>query len=257
MILPVIMAGGSGSRLWPLSRGNYPKQFLKLHGENTMLQETILRLNGLEHSPAVIICNEECRFIAAEQIREIGLVHSGIFLEPVARNTAPAIALSAFKAVENNQDMLLLVLAADHVIENKAAFQESVQKAKLLAEQGKLVTFGIVPDSAHTGYGYIQGGQQVAAVEVGFDVASFVEKPEGDGNWINGGFFVCEPKVFDYILDGDSTVFEQAPLQNLAKDGELFSFKHHGFWKCMDSLKDKQDLNEMYDNNEAKWKSWD
>ncbi|EHY1013760.1 TPA: mannose-1-phosphate guanylyltransferase/mannose-6-phosphate isomerase [Vibrio vulnificus] len=196
MILPIIMAGGSGTRLWPLSRDNYPKQFLKLHGENTMLQETILRLNGLEHSPAMLICNEEHRFIAAEQVRQIGVAHSGIFLEPVGRNTAPAIALAAFKAVENNQDALLLVLAADHVIENQAAFQESVNNAKLLAEQGKLVTFGIVGNTPETAYGYIKRGKEV---EHGFVVDSFVEKPDlqtaqeyiASGNYFwNSGMFL-------------------------------------------------------------------
>jgi len=123
MILPVIMAGGSGTRLWPLSRGNYPKQFLTLSGDYTMLQSTLNRLDGLDHSPAMLICNEEHRFIAAEQVRQLGVGHSGIFLEPVGRNTAPAIALSAFKALENGEDPLLLVLAADHVINDTSAFQ--------------------------------------------------------------------------------------------------------------------------------------
>ncbi|ESP95114.1 mannose-1-phosphate guanylyltransferase/mannose-6-phosphate isomerase [Pseudoalteromonas luteoviolacea] len=195
MILPIIMAGGSGTRLWPLSRGNYPKQFLKLHGENTMLQETISRLNGLEHSPVMLICNEEHRFIAAEQVRQLDVKHSGIFLEPVGRNTAPAIALAAFKAIENNEDPLLLVLAADHVIEHQAAFLESVEKATSLAQQGKLVTFGIVGTTPETGYGYIKRGE---AVENGFVVNSFVEKPDlstakqyiasGDYYWNSGMF---------------------------------------------------------------------
>ncbi|MBQ4838279.1 MULTISPECIES: mannose-1-phosphate guanylyltransferase/mannose-6-phosphate isomerase [Pseudoalteromonas] len=195
MILPIIMAGGSGTRLWPLSRGNYPKQFLKLHGENTMLQETISRLNGLEHSPVMLICNEEHRFIAAEQVRQLDVKHSGIFLEPVGRNTAPAIALAAFKAIENNEDPLLLVLAADHVIEHQAAFLESVEKAKSLALQGKLVTFGIVGNTPETGYGYIKRGE---AIENGFVVNSFVEKPDlstakqyiasGDYYWNSGMF---------------------------------------------------------------------
>ncbi|ESP95136.1 MULTISPECIES: mannose-1-phosphate guanylyltransferase/mannose-6-phosphate isomerase [Pseudoalteromonas] len=175
MILPVIMAGGSGTRLWPLSRGNYPKQFLKLHGDNTMLQETVARLNGLEHSPVMLICNEEHRFIAAEQVRQLNAEHSGIFLEPVGRNTAPAIALAAFKAVENGEDPMLLVLAADHVIEDQAAFQDSVNQAKLLAEKGKLVTFGIVGNTPETGYGYIKRGD---AFDSGFVVDKFVEKPD-------------------------------------------------------------------------------
>jgi mannose-1-phosphate guanylyltransferase len=175
MILPIIMAGGSGTRLWPLSRGNYPKQFLSLSGDKTMLQETLVRLDGLSHSPAMLICNEEHRFIAAEQVRQLGVEHSGIFLEPVGRNTAPAIALAAFKAIEKNQDPLLLVLAADHVIENISAFQASVEQASILAEQGKLVTFGITGNKPETGYGYIKRG---VPHQTGFVVDSFVEKPD-------------------------------------------------------------------------------
>jgi len=196
MILPVIMAGGSGTRLWPLSRGNYPKQFLALDGSNnTMLQQTISRLSGIDHAPAMLICNEEHRFIAAEQVRQLNVEHSGIFLEPVGRNTAPAIALAAFKAIENKQDPLLLVLAADHVIENTAAFQQSVSQAVVLAEQGKLVTFGIVGNKPETGYGYIKRGEQY---QVGFVVERFVEKPDlatantyiksGDYYWNSGMF---------------------------------------------------------------------
>ncbi|MFP3351023.1 mannose-1-phosphate guanylyltransferase/mannose-6-phosphate isomerase [Pseudoalteromonas sp. SIMBA_153] len=197
MILPVIMAGGSGTRLWPLSRGNYPKQFLALDDSNTtMLQQTIKRLGGIEHSPAMLICNEEHRFIAAEQVRQLDVQHSGIFLEPVGRNTAPAIALAAIKAIENDQDALLLVLAADHVIENPIAFQESVKNGAELAKRGKLVTFGIVGDKPETGYGYIKRGEQY---QTGFVVDKFVEKPSFDvaeqyiesGNYYwNSGMFI-------------------------------------------------------------------
>ena len=203
MILPIIMAGGSGTRLWPLSRGNYPKQFLSLSGDKTMLQETLVRLDGLSHSPAMLICNEEHRFIAAEQVRQLGVEHSGIFLEPVGRNTAPAIALAAFKAIENNQDPLLLVLAADHVIENISAFQASVEQASILAEQGKLVTFGITGNKPETGYGYIKRG---VPHQTGFVVDSFVEKPDlataktyiesGEYYW-NSGMFLF--KASEYL----------------------------------------------------------
>lgn len=209
MILPVIMAGGSGTRLWPLSRGNYPKQFLKLIGNQTMLQQTIGRLDGVEHNPAMLICNEEHRFIAAEQLRQLDIEHSGIFLEPVGRNTAPAIALAAFKALENNQDPMLLVLAADHVIEDQQAFHRAVIEATELAEHGKLVTFGIVGDKPETGYGYIKRG---AALQHGFAVDAFVEKPDsatakkyigsGEYYWNSGMFlfkasrYLEELKVF-------------------------------------------------------------
>lgn len=194
-VIPVIMAGGSGTRLWPLSRGNFPKQFLSLSGKATMLQNTISRLAGIEHAPVILICNEEHRFIAAEQVRQLGVKHSGIFLEPVGRNTAPAIALAAFKAVESGHDPLLLVLAADHVIENVDAFQQSINNATELAQADKLVTFGIVGNKPETGYGYIKRGE---ACQHGYVVDRFVEKPDlataeayiatGDYYWNSGMF---------------------------------------------------------------------
>ena len=169
-ICPVIMAGGSGTRLWPLSRAAHPKQFLRLHGEDTMLQATVKRLSGLDIQASITICNEEHRFFVAEQLREIDKLGS-IILEPVGRNTAPAIALAALTAKD---DPLLLVLAADHVIQDEAAFREAVIRAIPLAEAGKLVTFGIVPSDPHTGYGYIKRGKDLGE---GFEVDAFVEKP--------------------------------------------------------------------------------
>ncbi|GGP57903.1 mannose-1-phosphate guanyltransferase [Shewanella algicola] len=198
MILPVIMAGGTGSRLWPLSRELYPKQFLTVTGELSMLQQTVTRLSGIEHTPPVLICNEEHRFIAAEQMRLGGFKHGGIILEPVGRNTAPAIALAALQAVNNaanDEDPILLVLAADHVIENIKAFEESVEKALSFAADGKLVTFGIVPSAPETGYGYIKSGRKEGNA---FAVSEFVEKPDlktaktylasGDYYWNSGMF---------------------------------------------------------------------
>jgi mannose-1-phosphate guanylyltransferase len=178
MLLPVIMAGGSGSRLWPLSRTLYPKQFLSLTSSSTMLQETVNRLDGIEHEAPFFICNEEHRFIVAEQLRQNNSVHSGIILEPIGRNTAPAIALAALHAVKKDQDPLLLVLAADHVIQNQAAFINSVKQAIPQAESGKLVTFGIVPTAPETGYGYINKG--IAVASEAFEVVKFVEKPDLD-----------------------------------------------------------------------------
>tara|TARA_R110000868_G_scaffold179802_4_gene420193 strand:- start:42073 stop:43464 length:1392 start_codon:yes stop_codon:yes gene_type:complete len=170
------MAGGSGTRLWPLSRALYPKQFLSLHGEHSMLQATVKRLSGIETAAPLTICNEEHRFIVAEQLRAINEL-GPIILEPEGRNTAPAIALAAEVAQQQHadNDPLLLVLAADHIIEDEAAFISAVQKAVPLAEQGKMVTFGIVPNSAHTGYGYIKRGNEK---ENCFSVDSFVEKPD-------------------------------------------------------------------------------
>ncbi|MBF4438036.1 mannose-1-phosphate guanylyltransferase/mannose-6-phosphate isomerase, partial [Vibrio anguillarum] len=178
MILPVIMAGGTGSRLWPLSRELYPKQFLTVTSEQSMLQQTVARLSGIEHAAPVLICNEEHRFIAAEQMRLGGFEHGGIILEPVGRNTAPAIALAALQAVNSvgeGSDPILLVLAADHIIDNTQAFEESVQNALPFANNGQLVTFGIVPTAPETGYGYIKSGTQRGDA---FSVNEFVEKPD-------------------------------------------------------------------------------
>ncbi|MCJ8347960.1 MAG: mannose-1-phosphate guanylyltransferase/mannose-6-phosphate isomerase [Moritella sp.] len=198
MILPVIMAGGTGSRLWPLSRELYPKQFLTVSGDLSMLQQTVARLSGIPHQAPLLICNEEHRFIAAEQLRLGGFEHSGIILEPVGRNTAPAIALAALQALKTakqDEELILLVLAADHLIEDTAAFQSSVEKALPFAQEGKLVTFGIVPTSPETGYGYINAGDAEGAA---FSVNQFVEKPDlgtaqryldsGDYYWNSGMF---------------------------------------------------------------------
>jgi len=177
MLFPIIMAGGSGSRLWPLSRQLNPKQFLPLaDADFSMLQATIQRLAGLGAELPRLICNEQHRFLAAEQLRLLGLEKAGILLEPVGRNTAPAIALAALQACSEAQDPILLVLAADHLIQDVEAFQTCIQTALPLAQDGKLVTFGIVPTHAETGYGYIEQGIDVGIG--GFKVSRFVEKPD-------------------------------------------------------------------------------
>lgn len=173
MIQPVILAGGSGTRLWPLSRVDYPKQFLNLLGEHSMLQSTLKRLSALEVRNSITICNEEHRFVVAEQLREIG-ENSTIILEPFGRNTAPAVALAAFKA---EREALLLVLPADHLIEDQQAFTKAINEAIPLADAGNLVTFGVVPKSAHIGYGYIKPGLPNGN---GFVVDLFEEKPSID-----------------------------------------------------------------------------
>nr|WP_286198406.1 sugar phosphate nucleotidyltransferase [Salinisphaera sp. G21_0] len=158
-LIPVIMSGGSGSRLWPQSRSLYPKQFLPLVNEQTMLQNTVSRLDGLDSvSAPLVIANEEHRFLVAEQIRQMGRQAAAIILEPVGKNTAPAVALAALKAhsISEQKDTLLLVLAADHVIQNVQAFHQAVAAALPAARDGKLVTFGIVPTHPETGYGYIK-----------------------------------------------------------------------------------------------------
>lgn len=170
MIIPVILCGGSGTRLWPLSRKLYPKQFMRLVNDNTLFQDTILRLPKEVANP-LVICNEEYRFLAAEQLRQINKDSNDIILEPIGKNTAPAIALAA---LATGNDPLLLVLPADHVIEDEEYFNKLVLEAVPLAESGKLITFGVIPTEAHTGYGYIKGGRKI---DVGLAVDQFVEKP--------------------------------------------------------------------------------
>lgn len=177
MLFPVIIAGGSGSRLWPLSRQLNPKQFLTLvDAEHSLLQATIKRLEGLDAGLPLLICNEQHRFLAAEQLRLLDMEKANILLEPIGRNTAPAIALAAILACESGDDPVLLVLAADHLIQDVDAFHASLQAALPLAVEGKLVTFGIVPTKAETGYGYLEKGDSVG--ESGFRVNRFVEKPD-------------------------------------------------------------------------------
>lgn len=185
-LYPVIMAGGTGSRLWPLSRVLYPKQFLCLKGDLTMLQATVSRLDRVACKNPVVICNEEHRFIVAEQLRDMGKLAENIILEPAGRNTAPAVALAAIAALRSspNDDPLMLILAADHVIQDESAFHNAVEAAIPLALNGKLVTFGIVPDAPETGYGYIRRGEvchaETSVDSVAFKVEQFVEKPDAD-----------------------------------------------------------------------------
>ncbi len=200
MLIPVIMAGGSGSRLWPLSRAKHPKQFLAVTGEQTMLQQTLSRMEGLEHSAPFVICNEEHRFLVAEQLRRINSKHSGILLEPVGRNTAPAIALAAKFALSEGDDALLLILAADHVIKDTQAFHQSVQAAIPYAQRGDMVTFGIAANVPETGYGYIKKGDTVTVGNEsrGFSVDSFVEKPnlETAKQYLDSGSYFWNSGMF-------------------------------------------------------------
>lgn len=222
MLLPVVMAGGSGTRLWPLSRTLFPKQFLSLTSDATMLQETLQRIGPLAHQPAFIICNQEHRFIVAEQLRKANLSHGGIALEPVGRNTAPAVAIAALYAIAKGEDPLLLVLAADHVIAQPDVFCVAVQAAIPLAEQGKMVTFGIVPTAAEIGYGYIQKGMD--AGQGACMVEAFVEKPDlelaqkylADGRYLwNSGMFLFKASVYLQELMQHCPQMVQACQQSL------------------------------------------
>ena len=196
-LIPVVLSGGSGTRLWPLSRELYPKQLLPLVSERTMLQETVHRLTGLDAAAPIIVCNEAHRFLVAEQLRQLNLSPQAIILEPVGRNTAPAIALAALKAPA---DALLLVLPADHVIRDVAAFQAAIQAAMPAASAGKLVTFGIVPTAPETGYGYIRQAPSAGTPGV-FPIAEFIEKPDAvraaqflqaGGYYWNSGMFLFQ-----------------------------------------------------------------
>ena len=206
LIQPVVLSGGSGTRLWPLSREKYPKQLLSFVGQDSLLQATLRRLEGIDGAtcaPPLVVCNDEYRFVVAEQLRLMGL-QGRIVLEPVGRNTAPALTLAALAARAAGDDPVLLVMPADHVVSQVAAFQECVRHAARLAQNGAVVTFGITPDRPETGYGYIQAG---AALDAGgaCAIARFVEKPDrataegylqqGNYSW-NSGVFVLRASVW-------------------------------------------------------------
>jgi mannose-1-phosphate guanylyltransferase/mannose-6-phosphate isomerase len=182
-IVPVILCGGSGTRLWPLSREQYPKQLLKLAGDHTMLQATALRLagarlDGQSVGQPILVGNEEHRFLLAEQLREVGVGHAGLILEPCGRNTAPALTLAALAATAEGGDPVLVVMPADHIIQDEAEFRATVARGVRPAATGRLVTFGILPTGPETGYGYIRRG--AAMEEGGYAVARFVEKPDAE-----------------------------------------------------------------------------
>lgn len=243
-ILPVVMAGGSGSRLWPMSRAHLPKQFLSLVSNTTMLQETVLRLNSTLHEPSLFICNEEHRFILAEQLRQSEIPYSGIILEPVGRNTAPAIALAALQALENFEDPLLLVLAADHVIAEPSEFSKSIEDAISLAEDGKLVTFGIVPSSPETGYGYIRQGRAIGTNA--FEVSSFIEKPSlelakkylerGEYFWNSGMFLFKASRYIEELQKYQPEILSkcQKSLSGSKQDLDFIRLDELEFKSCPD-----------------------
>jgi len=241
MITPIILSGGSGTRLWPLSRSSYPKQFINLVKEKSTFQEAILRLPNKTDNP-LIICNEEHRFIVAEQLRQIESKNQGIILEPIAKNTAPAIAIAAMKLLNDHQDPILLILSADHIIENKEKFQNAIMIAQEIAESDKLVALGIKPTRAETGYGYIE----VDNVNKNqyYKINSFTEKPNQEdandyfssGNYYwNSGIFMFkasiylrelkkfEPEIYNACINSTNT---------LLIDSDFIRMNDNEFIKC-------------------------
>ncbi|NBA98232.1 mannose-1-phosphate guanylyltransferase/mannose-6-phosphate isomerase [Pseudomonas sp. R5(2019)] len=244
-VLPIIMAGGSGSRLWPLSRQLNPKQFLALgNTDESMLQTSINRLENLNLLNPLIICNEEHRFIAAEQLRQLGNNDSSIILEPVSRNTAPAITLAALHSIQNGNDPFLLILAADHHIENNKAFEAAVSNAFKLASTGKLVTFGIKPTHPETGYGYISMGEELEYG--GYAVRSFVEKPDastaqkyiasGDYLWNSGMFMFKASHYLEELKKYHVDIFNacEKSLNSCSTDSSFIRIDSDSFKSCPD-----------------------
>lgn len=244
-LIPVVLSGGSGTRLWPLSREKYPKQLLPLVGDQTMLQETVARLDGIAGlGEPILVCNEEHRFAVAEQLRLLGK-QGQILLEPCGRNTAPALTLAALWARRAGEDPVLVVMPADHVILDGATFRDAVRRAATLAEQGLAVTFGITPDCPETGYGYIQQGEPSVLDEHAFALRRFVEKPDrntaeaylaaGDYLW-NSGIFVMQASTWLAALAACRSDILDACTKALAavnQDGDFVRVVREAFEQCL------------------------
>ena len=234
-LIPIILSGGVGSRLWPLSRSSFPKQYLSLdeNSENTLLQETYIRLNGLKNlNNPIIVCNEEQRFIAAEQMRQINVEPIKILLEPFGKNTAPAITLAALIASEIQNDPLLLILSADHKIEKKENFKKAIEKGLIFAQNGRLVTFGIQPNSPETGFGYIESEEEISDKLNFSNIKSFIEKPNKElaEKFLNNKKFSWNSGIF---------LFKASTILN-----ELLKFEPEIVNICQKSLKNNLlDLN--------------
>ncbi len=253
-LLPVILCGGSGTRLWPLSRASYPKQYWSLYGneEKTLLQQTQMRLRGLkELEPPLLICHEDHRFIVAEQMRQIDVEPSAILLEPIGRNTAPAIAVAALQATETGKDPLLLVLAADHVIRDQKEFLRVIEAGREYAEEGRLVTFGIVPHAAETGYGYIESSGALDNKKLeGLPIARFIEKPDkhsaeqflisGRFTWNSGMFLFKASAILSELerLAPEIVSCCRSALEQEMPDLEFLRLEREAFAKCPNSAID-------------------
>ena len=247
-LIPVILCGGTGTRLWPLSRASYPKQYWPLGGDGdaTLLQQTHQRLKGLNGLAApMLICNEDHRFIVAEQMRQIGVEPNAIMLEPIGRNTAPAITVAALQATALGEDPLMLVLAADHLIRDAAHFRDAIDAGRQPAEEGRLVTFGIVPTAPETGYGYIEASQPFTSGQLlDVPITRFVEKPDrssaeeflstGRFTW-NSGMFLFKASAM--LAELERLVPEvvsccRAALEQDTTDLEFLRLEREAFAKC-------------------------
>ena len=237
---PVLLSGGSGTRLWPLSREAYPKQFLPLAGDDTMVQATWRRVEALADLAPIVVANEEHRFLVAEQLRQVGAPVPAILLEPVGRNTAPAIAAAALQAMAGGADPLLLVLPSDHVVRDVAGFQRAVREASSAAEAGALVTFGIVPDAPETGFGYIQA----EAGDGLRQVLRFVEKPDaatarsyldaGGYYWNSGMFLFRASRYLEDLARFRAAVVDAVRAAHAAArhDGDFVRLDKDAFSAC-------------------------
>ncbi|MCG6861376.1 MAG: mannose-1-phosphate guanylyltransferase/mannose-6-phosphate isomerase [Chromatiaceae bacterium] len=253
---PVILSGGSGTRLWPLSREEYPKQFLPLTSEHTMLQETVRRLDGIEAEhprqaigllDSIVVCNESHRFLVAEQLRLLDRRSAAIILEPEGRNTAPALNLAALAAMDNGHDPVLLVMPADHCIRDEHGFRQAAADGYVLAQEGAVITFGIVPDRPETGYGYIRQGDRIPARGIESDayiLRAFVEKPDaatadgylrsGDYLW-NSGIFMMKASVWQRLLERFRPDIAEASGKSYrggSPDGDFLRLDSSAFHAC-------------------------
>ncbi|MBD9513081.1 MULTISPECIES: mannose-1-phosphate guanylyltransferase/mannose-6-phosphate isomerase [unclassified Pseudomonas] len=246
-MIPVILSGGSGSRLWPLSRKQYPKQFLALTGEHTLFQQTLERLvfEGME--PPVVVSNQEHRFIVQEQLEALDLKTQSILLEPFGRNTAPAVAIAAMKLMAEGRDELLLILPADHVIEDQRAFQRALALATNAAEKGEMVLFGVPADRPETGYGYIKSGDERGLPDGVIRVERFVEKPdearaqqfveEGGYFWNSGMFLFRASRFLEELKKHDADIYDTCllALERSQHDGDLINIDAATFECCPDN----------------------
>ena len=260
-IIPVILCGGTGTRLWPLSRASYPKQYLKINPINStsFFQDTVKRIRNIDQiEKPIVICSEDHRFIVAEQLREIGINSADILLEPVGRNTAPAITIACLKALEKNKDPLVLILPADHFIKDVDIFERVLIEAKNFAKKGKIVTFGITPDKAETGYGYIESKYDLDSDLLnGEEILRFIEKPEKStaekfikrkNFFWNSGIFLFKAKIMLKEIQFNSKEIYVLCKKALFKSNQDLDFQRIDFdyfSKCKNISIDKEVLEKM------------